>query len=110
MTTHVLVLGQPTATQLAAIESVSPDVIVTRASDIPLTNARGVYSRSLAEFAIAAMLHFAKDLRRMTRQQQQGAWRPFLVEELHGKTLTVVGYGHIGQTTARLAHAFGMRI
>src|SRR5262245_4126131 len=36
---------------------------------IVLTNARGVFGRALAEFSIAAMLYFAKDLPRMRRQQ-----------------------------------------
>src|SRR5688572_2486334 len=34
-------------------------------SPIPLTNARGVYRESLAEFVIASVLFFAKDLRRL---------------------------------------------
>ena len=30
--------------------------------------------------------------------------------ELHGKTMGIIGYGHIGQATARIARAFGMRV
>ncbi|MCP5115205.1 MAG: D-2-hydroxyacid dehydrogenase, partial [bacterium] len=41
-------------------------------SPVPLTNARGVYSRSLGEFALTGALFFAKDLRRMMRQQAAG--------------------------------------
>ncbi|MBI4877251.1 MAG: D-2-hydroxyacid dehydrogenase [Acidobacteria bacterium] len=79
-------------------------------SPIPLTNARGVFRRSLAEFALAAALHFAKDLRRMTRSQQAGVWDSFDVEELHGKTMGIAGYGEIGRAVAELARAFGMRV
>jgi phosphoglycerate dehydrogenase-like enzyme len=75
-----------------------------------LTNARGVYSAALAEFAVAGMLFFAKDLRRLARSQSEGRWDPFEVEMLKGKVLGIAGYGDIGRTTAALARAFGMRI
>ena len=44
-------------------------------ADRPLvvTNGRGVFSRSLAEFAMAAVFHFAKDLRRLMRNQDRRA-------------------------------------
>ncbi len=79
-------------------------------SSIPLTNARGVFARSLGEFAITSMLFFAKDLRRMMAQQEAHCWEPFDVDELYGRTLGVVGYGAIGKASARLAKPFGMRI
>src|SRR2546428_7943004 len=44
------------------------------ASPAVLTNARGVYSPALAEFAIAALLFFAKGVRRMLRSQAEGMW------------------------------------
>ena len=80
------------------------------ASPVPLTNSRGVFSRPLAEFALAAALFFAKDLRRMVGSQAAARWDPFDVEELHGKVLGIVAYGSIGQEAARLARAFGMRV
>jgi phosphoglycerate dehydrogenase-like enzyme len=79
-------------------------------SDVPLTNSRGVFSRSLAEFAIAAAMFFAKDLRRMLRQQRAGIWEEFDVEELYGHTMGIVGYGSIGRAVAERAHDFGMKI
>jgi phosphoglycerate dehydrogenase-like enzyme len=75
-----------------------------------LTNGRSAFSRSLAEFTLAAALFFAKDFRRMVRSQSRGVWDQFDVEELHGKTLGIVGYGDLGRAAARLAHAFGMRV
>src|SRR5947209_11136469 len=56
----------------AGVENIlSPELI---ASPVPLTNGRGVFRASLAEFVIGAMLFFAKDLRRMLRNQQAGKW------------------------------------
>jgi phosphoglycerate dehydrogenase-like enzyme len=77
---------------------------------IVLTNARGVYSAALGEFALAAMLFFAKDLRRMVRSQGEGRWDPFDVEMLKGQVLGIAGYGDIGHAVAERARAFGMRI
>lgn len=75
-----------------------------------LTNGRGVFARSLGEFALAGMLHFAKNLSRMKAQQASARWESFDVEELHGHTLGIVGYGAIGRVASERARAFGMRI
>ena len=92
----------------AGVEKVlSPELIACPA---PLTNGRGVFGPALAEFAIAAMLYFAKDFRRLLRQQQAARWEQFDVAFLRGQTLGVIGYGGIGREIARLAHALGMKV
>lgn len=80
------------------------------ASPVVLTNGRGVFARSLAEFAIAGMLWFAKDIPRMRQQQQEKRWEKFVVEELNGQRLGIVGHGSIGRAVAALATAFGMKV
>lgn len=79
-------------------------------SPVPLTNSRGVFARSLGEFAIAGILFFAKNLRRMVRSQEAGVWDQFDTVELHGQTVGIVGYGEIGKACAERARPFGMRI
>ncbi len=79
-------------------------------SPIPLTNGRGVFSQSLGEFAIAGALFFAKDLRRMLRNQEAGRWEQFNVTELRGRTMGIVGYGDIGRAIAERAKCMGMRV
>ena len=79
-------------------------------STVPMTNGRGVFKESLGEFALASILFFAKDLRRMLRNQEAGRWEQFDVEMVHGKTLGVIGYGEIGRAAAVRAHAMGMKI
>lgn len=79
-------------------------------SPVPLTNGRGVFRRSLGEFVVAAALFFAKDLRRMVHNQEAQRWQQFDVEELHGHTLGIVGYGEIGRAAAERAKPFGMRV
>jgi phosphoglycerate dehydrogenase-like enzyme len=92
----------------AGVDKVLFPALVERA--VVLTNARGVYSPSLAEFALGAMLYFAKDFSRMKASQARGAWEPFDVEMLRGATLGLVGYGDIGRAVAALGRAFGMTL
>jgi phosphoglycerate dehydrogenase-like enzyme len=79
-------------------------------STVPLTNARGVFAPSLAEFVILAMLYFYKRVRRLVESQRAHKWDNFLVDWLRGKTMGIVGYGEIGRECARLAKALGVRI
>jgi phosphoglycerate dehydrogenase-like enzyme len=79
-------------------------------SPVPLTNARGVFSEALGEFVIAAVLHFAKDFRRMIRSQGACTWDPFDVDWARGQTVGILGFGGIGRAVARRAKALEMRI
>lgn len=92
----------------AGLENVLFPALVS--SPVTMTNAKRVYGRSLGEFAITSAFYFAKDLRRMVRSQQAGKWDPFDVEELWGATFGIVGYGGIGQETAKRALALGMKV
>jgi phosphoglycerate dehydrogenase-like enzyme len=79
-------------------------------SPVPVTNGRGVFKDSLAEFNIASILFFAKDLRRLVSSQQAGKWEQFDVVQVRGQMLGIVGYGEIGRETARLARTLGMKV
>jgi phosphoglycerate dehydrogenase-like enzyme len=79
-------------------------------SPVVLTNARGVFSEILGEFVIAAVLFFAKGLRRMVRSQQAGVWDQFDTVEVSGQTMGIIGLGDIGKAAARRAEAMGMRV
>ncbi|HEX4031576.1 MAG TPA: D-2-hydroxyacid dehydrogenase [Terracidiphilus sp.] len=88
-------------------KSLFPELV---ASDIPVTNGSGVFSQSLGEFALAAVLFFAKDFLRMLRNQRAERWEQFDVEEIALQTAGIVGYGDIGRATARRLHAMGMKV
>lgn len=75
-----------------------------------LTNGSGVFSPALGEFVIAAALYFARDFRRLVRNQQAGRWETFEVVEIARQTLGIVGYGDIGRQVARRATALGMNV
>jgi phosphoglycerate dehydrogenase-like enzyme len=80
------------------------------ASNVTMTNGSGVFSPSLGEFALAAILYFAKDFRRMIRSQTAGLWEPFDVLPISGQTVGIVGYGDIGRAVAARVRAMGMKV
>ena len=95
-------------TLAAGVEFLPFDLL--RRSEVVVTNSRGLYADSLGEFTIAAMLWFAKDLRRMFRNQEERRWEPYTVERLEGQTVGIIGFGGVGQAVARRAEGMGMRV
>ena len=82
-------------------------------SDIVVTSSRGyAHNLPIAEYTIATMLHFAKDLHlpEQERKTKRLNARDYNVTQLSGKTLCVLGTGGIGKEVARLASALGMRV
>ena len=77
---------------------------------VQVTNAKGCYSSTLAEYTMMAIGYFAKDLPRLLKNKGSKNWEKYCVEEIRGKTLGIVGYGDIGKAAARLAKAYGMKI
>lgn len=82
-------------------------------SDVVVTTSRG-YANSLpiAEYALGAILYFAKGLHRAEIDRKAGdfdhrAYRPLMLE---GKTVCVIGTGGIGQAVGKLCAAVGMRV
>ena len=70
----------------------------------------------IAEYVLAAMLHFTLDLAARSARFKAGGWAESPLQggpprrELAGQTLLCLGYGHIGREVALRAPAFGMRI
>ena len=79
-------------------------------SPVPLTNGTGVFSASLGEFVLAAILYFAKDFRRLIRNQQAGVWEDFEVMPVSGHTVGIIGYGDIGRAVAARVRPLGMTV
>jgi phosphoglycerate dehydrogenase-like enzyme len=79
-------------------------------SDVTVTTASGVHARPLAEFALFAMLLFAKDALRLTRDQREHRWERYAGEELRGRLVCVIGLGKIGREVARLAAGLDARV
>ncbi|KAL3915857.1 MAG: hypothetical protein SGPRY_007054, partial [Prymnesium sp.] len=94
----------------AGVDKLAPLLPELRASRVALTNGRGAFSQSLAEYTIAAALHFNKQLTRCAKNREGKLWDAFTMNVLAGKTMGFVGYGDIAKSAAKLAAAFGMRL
>jgi phosphoglycerate dehydrogenase-like enzyme len=84
-----------------------PDLV---ASDVIVTNARGVFDDAVAEHAIALALVMAKGLDRAVQAQADGRWDRRDTELLSGRRMLIVGVGPIGRRIARIAGALGMAV
>ncbi|WP_236863177.1 D-2-hydroxyacid dehydrogenase [Brevibacterium daeguense] len=81
-----------------------------RESDIVLTNARGIFDRPIAEFVLAFILLFAKDMPESLELQAQRTWHRRETENIAGTRALVVGTGSIGREIARLLVAVGIEV
>jgi phosphoglycerate dehydrogenase-like enzyme len=102
----------PLANRLRWIHATSAGVDVllfpeSRASDIPITNARGVFDRAIAETVLGFILMFAKDFMGSLEYKRRRRWQHRDSERIEDKRLLVVGAGSIGRQIARLARAAG---
>lgn len=92
----------------SGVDASLSDAVRERAPAI--TNSRGVTADAMAEYALAMMLTFAKDLRVTLADQTSMRWRPRLSRMLSGACLVTVGVGAVNQSLARRATALGMRV
>jgi phosphoglycerate dehydrogenase-like enzyme len=79
-------------------------------SDVLVTNARGVFDRPIAEFVLASLLAFVKDIHRSHDLQRDRVWQHRETGMLQDRRVLVVGTGSIGRETARLLRAVGMQV
>jgi phosphoglycerate dehydrogenase-like enzyme len=79
-------------------------------SPVILTGVSGIHATPVGEFAMALMLMFAKNAPCSFRMMQTRQWRHYPTHTLRGKTVGIVGLGHIGKEIARLSKAFGMTV
>ncbi|HEY6893548.1 MAG TPA: NAD(P)-dependent oxidoreductase, partial [Rhodanobacteraceae bacterium] len=84
----------------AGVETLPFDLLRQR-PEIVVTNSKGIYADALAEFVIAAILWFAKDLRRLYKNQEAHQWEPYTVERIEGATVGVFGFGGVGRAVAK---------
>jgi phosphoglycerate dehydrogenase-like enzyme len=76
-----------------------------------LTNGKGIHRNHMAEYAIAMMILFARNLHVFQRQQGDSNWRRNVPQdEIFGKTVGILGFGAIGDTLASRSKAMGMRV
>lgn len=88
------------------------DLEAAKELGIPVFNAPFSNTRSVAELVIAEIVMLARHVGDRSREVHEGKWRKIAAAsyEVRGKTLGIVGYGHIGSQVGVLAEALGMRV
>jgi D-3-phosphoglycerate dehydrogenase len=89
-----------------------------RSIDVEACNARGIIvcgTRSAdpaptIEIAWGLILSAARNLSREDAHMRRGGWQERIGFSLHGKTLGIVGLGHLGKLMANVGKAFGMNV
>src|SRR5260221_5838261 len=79
-------------------------------TSIVFTTAAGVHGAPLAEFALLGLLHFAKGMPRLARQQASRHWERHAMTLLRGSRVLLVGLGGVGREVARLLAAVGVEV
>ncbi len=109
------------AKRLKLIQSISAgtdqyDKAVLKAHGIRLASGQGVNANAVAEHAMALILSLSRQLHLLRDHQHGKHWRPMQgdrrirEDEIHGKTVLIVGLGGIGRRLAELCKAFGMTV
>lgn len=75
-----------------------------------LTNSRGVHGQRATEYAFMAILMLNNRVPEMIANQQRAIWQEVFSTGIEGKTLLIVGVGHIGSGVADWARRAGMRV
>jgi D-3-phosphoglycerate dehydrogenase len=88
------------------------DLGAANRSGVPVFNAPFSNTRSVAELMIAEIIALGRQLGDRSREVHAGTWRKVAAHcfEVRGKTLGIVGYGHIGRQLGVLAEGLGMRV
>lgn len=88
------------------------DLRAANARGVPVFNAPFSNTRSVAELILGEVIVLARRLFDRSRDAHEGKWRKAATGafEVRGKTLGIVGYGHIGSQVGVLAEGLGMRV
>lgn len=111
-------LDGPVIAQLPELEIVAKygvgldmiDLAALRAHKKRLGWQGGVNCRSVAELALSFMIAMLRHVPRADREVRSGMWRQHVGGYLTGRTVGVIGCGHVGQDLIRLLQPFGCRI
>jgi phosphoglycerate dehydrogenase-like enzyme len=82
----------------------------SRERGLVVTNARGVFSRPIAEYVLMMILAISRRLPQLLELQRERTWQPLEGAELRDVTVGIVGLGSIGRAVAGLASSFGCRV
>lgn len=112
ITARVLAAGAPALKIVARNGAGYSNVDVKAAAElgVRVTLTPGANSVSVAELVLGLILCLARHIPALDAGVHRGRWGRVLGGELYGKTLGVIGTGHVGGEVIKRAYAFGMNI
>lgn len=79
-------------------------------SRVIISGVSGIHATPIGEFVMGLMLMFAKSTALSFKMMKTRKWKRYMPCTLRGKTVGIVGLGHIGKEVARISKAFGMKV
>ena len=88
------------------------DIKAAKMKGASVFNAPFSNTRSVAEMVLAQIVMLARQLGDRNKELHEGIWKKISKNcfEIRGKTLGIIGYGHIGSQVSVLAESFGMKV
>jgi len=88
------------------------DIELANKKGIKIINAQHANAIAVAEFVFATLLSLIRKVCQARESLLEGNWEgsKFIGEELYGKTIGIIGMGHIGRHVAKIGLGFGMKV
>lgn len=77
---------------------------------IQFSNSPGVRTNTIAEHVLMSMMTLSRGLNHYLKNQQEKSWKLVPTNEIHEKTVVVIGYGSLGKRVAEICEVFNMNI
>jgi len=116
ITEHLLRIGKENRLKVVAKHGIGVDNIDVEAAKrlgVRVVYTPGVMANAVAEFTLGAILLLAKNYMKYDSEVRKGEWKIRYYAnnlEIKGKTIGLIGYGHIGKIVAKLANCFGAHV
>jgi D-3-phosphoglycerate dehydrogenase len=109
---HLAAAGRMLAIACFSVGTDQVEISAAAKRGIPVFNAPHASTRSVAELTMGGIIALARRLGDKSGALHRRQWDKSLAgaHEVRGRTVGIVGYGHIGQQVGLLAEAFGMRV
>jgi glycerate dehydrogenase len=103
---------------IAATGTNNIDLEAAARNNIAVCNVDGYATPSVVQHVFTLLLVLTTRFNEYTSAVKQGEWSrssffcllDYPIRELAGKTIGIVGYGHLGRAVASIAEAFGMKV
>lgn len=94
------------------------DLNAAKKAGIAVTNVNGYAGNSVSQYVFSQLLHYYQNIAHHNQNTEKGLWpknKTFClhgntINELAGKTLGIIGYGHLGRSIEKIAVAFDMNV